>query len=175
MDASPLQLQGYLSHSHLWCSAHLSRQKSSVHPVRDHDPSPDTCDRTRTTNFSRNKSRSPLRPHDGWTSSAFNEMVGEQCCFMACSLLAYPKTSPLLRCVWIVEQSAVYSLECGCSARSGQTAVSRPYGSQDCSVGIATGYRLDGGRSIPGRDKRFFSSPLRPDQLWDPPSLLWNE
>jgi hypothetical protein len=27
---------------------------------------------------------------------------------------------------------------------------------------------------IPGRGKRFFSSPQRPDRLWDPPSLLSN-
>jgi len=28
--------------------------------------------------------------------------------------------------------------------------------------------------SIPGRGKRFFSSPTRPDWLWGPPSLLFN-
>jgi hypothetical protein len=27
--------------------------------------------------------------------------------------------------------------------------------------------------SIPGRGRRFFSSPLRPDQLWDPSNLLY--
>jgi hypothetical protein len=44
---------------------------------------------------------------------------------------------------------------------------------RDSSVGIATGYRLDGRSSIPGRDK-IFSSPQRPDRLWGPPSLLFN-
>ena len=28
---------------------------------------------------------------------------------------------------------------------------------------------------IPGHDKRFFSSPKRPDQLWGPPSYYLNE
>jgi hypothetical protein len=40
------------------------------------------------------------------------------------------------------------------------------------SVGVATGYGLDGRGSIPGRSKRHFSSPQRPDRLWGPPSLL---
>jgi hypothetical protein len=31
------------------------------------------------------------------------------------------------------------------------------WGSQDSSVGIETGYRLDSWSSIPGRSKRFFS------------------
>jgi hypothetical protein len=35
--------------------------------------------------------------------------------------------------------------------------------SRDSSVGIATGYWLDGQGSIPGRGKRFFSTPQRPD------------
>jgi hypothetical protein len=42
------------------------------------------------------------------------------------------------------------------------------------SVGIVTGYGIDNGCSIPGRGKWFFSSPQRPDRLWDPPSLLSN-
>jgi hypothetical protein len=33
---------------------------------------------------------------------------------------------------------------------------------------------LDGGSSIPGRGKVFFSSPKRPDRLWGPLSLLSN-
>jgi hypothetical protein len=38
------------------------------------------------------------------------------------------------------------------------------------SVGIATSYDLDGWVSIPGRGKRFFSSPQQPDRLWSPPN-----
>jgi hypothetical protein len=38
--------------------------------------------------------------------------------------------------------------------------------SQDNSVGIATGYRLDSWGSSPGRGKISFSTPQRPDQLW---------
>jgi hypothetical protein len=34
---------------------------------------------------------------------------------------------------------------------------------RNSSVGIATGYRLDGRGSIPGRGKGFFSTPQRPD------------
>jgi hypothetical protein len=30
-------------------------------------------------------------------------------------------------------------------------------------------------RPIPGMGKRFFSAPRRPDRLWGPPSLLYNE
>jgi hypothetical protein len=41
----------------------------------------------------------------------------------------------------------------------------------DSSVGIATGY--DRG-SIPGRGKRFFSTPQHPKRIWSPPSLLSN-
>jgi hypothetical protein len=42
-------------------------------------------------------------------------------------------------------------------------------------VGIATGlYGLEDRGSIPGRGKRFFSSPQRPDRLWGPSSLLSN-
>jgi hypothetical protein len=41
------------------------------------------------------------------------------------------------------------------------------------SVGIATGYGLDDPGSILG-SARFFSSPQRPDRLWDPPSLISN-
>jgi hypothetical protein len=44
----------------------------------------------------------------------------------------------------------------------------------DISVGIATGYRLEGRGSILGRDKRFFPIPHCPDRLWGPPSLLSN-
>jgi hypothetical protein len=36
-------------------------------------------------------------------------------------------------------------------------------------VGIATGRG-----SIPGRDRRFLSTPQHPDRLWGPPSLLFN-
>jgi hypothetical protein len=42
------------------------------------------------------------------------------------------------------------------------------------TCGIATGYGLDGRGSIPGRGKRLFSTPQRPDRLWGPPSLLPN-
>jgi hypothetical protein len=48
--------------------------------------------------------------------------------------------------------------------------------SRDSAVGIATGYGLDGTgvrvRVMIG--SRIFSSPLRPDRLWGPPSLLSN-
>jgi hypothetical protein len=44
--------------------------------------------------------------------------------------------------------------------------------SRDSSVGIATGYRLDGQSSIPGEGKRLFSTSQRVDRLWGPPSLL---
>jgi hypothetical protein len=40
--------------------------------------------------------------------------------------------------------------------------------SHDCSVGIATGYRLGGTNSIPGTAK-FLCSPQCPDRLWGPP------
>jgi hypothetical protein len=49
-------------------------------------------------------------------------------------------------------------------------------GSQDSVVGIATGYGLDDrgvGVAVPVRS-RIFSSPRRPDRLWDPSSLLSN-
>jgi hypothetical protein len=36
------------------------------------------------------------------------------------------------------------------------------------------GYGLDDRDSIPGRAKRFFSSPQCPYRLWGPPSLLSN-
>jgi hypothetical protein len=48
--------------------------------------------------------------------------------------------------------------------------------SRDSSVGIATGYGLDGRRvgvRVPV-GPRIFSSPHRPDRLWGPPSLLPN-
>jgi hypothetical protein len=37
--------------------------------------------------------------------------------------------------------------------------------SRDVSIGIPTGYGLDGRGSIPSRGKRFFSAPQRPDRL----------
>jgi hypothetical protein len=49
-------------------------------------------------------------------------------------------------------------------------------GSRDSSVGVATGYRLDGrgvGVRVPV-GSRILSSPRRPDRLWGPPSLLSN-
>jgi hypothetical protein len=46
--------------------------------------------------------------------------------------------------------------------------------SLESSVGIATGYGLDGRGLIPGRGKRFFSIPQRSDCLWAPDSLLYN-
>jgi hypothetical protein len=46
--------------------------------------------------------------------------------------------------------------------------------SRNSSVGIATGYVLDGRDSISGKGKRFFSTPQRPDWLWGPLSLLSN-
>jgi hypothetical protein len=44
----------------------------------------------------------------------------------------------------------------------------------DTSVGIVTGYGLDGCGLIAGRGKRFSSAPQHPDRLWGPPSLLSN-
>jgi hypothetical protein len=38
--------------------------------------------------------------------------------------------------------------------------------SRDRSVGIATGYGLDGRGSISGGGKRFFFTPHRPDRVW---------
>jgi hypothetical protein len=46
------------------------------------------------------------------------------------------------------------------------------YFNKDGSIGIATGYELDGPGSIPG-NARFLSSPQCPDRLWGPPSLLF--
>jgi hypothetical protein len=45
--------------------------------------------------------------------------------------------------------------------------------SQDSSVGIATGYGLDGPGSIP-RSGRYFISPQRPERLWGLPNLQYN-
>jgi hypothetical protein len=39
-------------------------------------------------------------------------------------------------------------------------------------VGTPTGCTLDGRGLIPGGNKIIFSTPKRPDRLWDPPSLL---
>jgi hypothetical protein len=47
--------------------------------------------------------------------------------------------------------------------------------SRHSSVGIATGYGLDGRGSIPNKAKGFLSSPQRPDRPWDPPSLPSSE
>jgi hypothetical protein len=46
--------------------------------------------------------------------------------------------------------------------------------SRDSLVGTAMGYRLDSQDSVPGRGKRFFSIPQRPDRLLGPTSLLSN-
>jgi hypothetical protein len=48
--------------------------------------------------------------------------------------------------------------------------------SRDSSVGIATGYRLDGRRVVArvSVGARIFSSLRRPDRLWGTPSLLSN-
>jgi hypothetical protein len=51
------------------------------------------------------------------------------------------------------------------------------YRSRDSSVGIATGYGLDDrgvGDRVPA-ESRISSSSRRPDRLWGPPSLLYNE
>jgi hypothetical protein len=42
------------------------------------------------------------------------------------------------------------------------------------SVGLMTGYRLNGFGSIPGRGKRFFYAPQRSDLIYGSPSLLWS-
>jgi hypothetical protein len=43
-----------------------------------------------------------------------------------------------------------------------------------CGSGVGVGNYPGGGGSNPDRDWEFFSSPPRPDRLWDPPSLLSN-
>jgi hypothetical protein len=45
---------------------------------------------------------------------------------------------------------------------------------QDSIIGIATSYRMDGLGLHPSRGKRFSSLQNCPDQLWCPPSLLFN-
>jgi hypothetical protein len=42
------------------------------------------------------------------------------------------------------------------------------------SVGIVLDYGLDDWGSIPGGCWEFFSKPPCPEQLWGPPSLLYN-
>jgi hypothetical protein len=44
------------------------------------------------------------------------------------------------------------------------------YKSRVSSVGIAIGHGLDGRGSVPGRSKRFFSSPQHPDRIWAHPA-----
>jgi hypothetical protein len=46
--------------------------------------------------------------------------------------------------------------------------------SLDSSVGIVTSFGLKDRSSVSGRSKRFFSTPQRPDLLWDPTSLVSN-
>jgi hypothetical protein len=48
-------------------------------------------------------------------------------------------------------------------------------GSRDNSVGVATGYGLDGRGLILGTGKKFFSSPQHPGRKWGLLSLLFNE
>jgi hypothetical protein len=43
----------------------------------------------------------------------------------------------------------------------------------DSSVGIARGYRLDGGNSIPGRRKSFSSSPQHPNRFLKPAQIVY--
>jgi hypothetical protein len=45
-------------------------------------------------------------------------------------------------------------------------------GSRDSFVAIATSYGLEGWGSIHGRGKCIFSTPLSPDEIWGPTSLL---
>jgi hypothetical protein len=49
-----------------------------------------------------------------------------------------------------------------------------PTWNRDSSVGIAMGYGLDGRGLIPGKGKRFFSTPQLLNRLWGPPNLLSN-
>jgi hypothetical protein len=46
--------------------------------------------------------------------------------------------------------------------------------SKASSHNLSDELRLDGLGSIPGRGKRFFSTPQRPDRFWGPPSLFSN-
>jgi hypothetical protein len=46
--------------------------------------------------------------------------------------------------------------------------------SQGSSVSIVFDYGLDGRGLIPDRGRALFLKPLRPDQRWVPPSLLYN-
>jgi hypothetical protein len=45
---------------------------------------------------------------------------------------------------------------------------------RDTVVSITADYELAERDSIPGRDKRFLSTPHHPDRLWDSSSLLSN-
>jgi hypothetical protein len=43
---------------------------------------------------------------------------------------------------------------------------------RNSAVGVATRYGLDGRGSVPSMSKSVFSSPQRPNKLWDHPSVL---
>jgi hypothetical protein len=47
-------------------------------------------------------------------------------------------------------------------------------GIRTSSVSVVTGYQQDGRGSSPGKDKKLFCIPQRPDRLWGPPSFLSN-
>jgi hypothetical protein len=56
----------------------------------------------------------------------------------------------------------------------GSTKWTQIFAGDNSSVSMATGYGLEGRSWFPGRRKRFFSPPQRPDRLWGPPILLYN-
>jgi hypothetical protein len=57
-----------------------------------------------------------------------------------------------------VQNIKYFSLLCACVVA----------GSRDSSVGIPMGWTAGG--LIPGRIKKFFSTPQGPDQIWGPPN-----
>jgi hypothetical protein len=77
---------------------------------------------------------------------------------------------------WLFRCDTVLSGRCIATFRTSfATSTIYPW-SRDSSVGIATGYGLDGrgvGVRVPVEAK-FFSSPRRPERLWAPPNLLPN-
>jgi hypothetical protein len=69
------------------------------------------------------------------------------------------------------ENYITYNLSCFCSILSILKNMYKSTGIWDSSVETTTCYGLGSRSSIPGRCKRFFSSPRRSDWLWSPPSL----
>jgi hypothetical protein len=64
--------------------------------------------------------------------------------------------------------ASTLQMEATCSS---ETSVDFQRTRRDNSVGIATGYGLDGHGSIPRKNKRIFSTSQPPDRFWGPPIL----